>query len=190
VVDAIGQHLRAAREKKRISLSQAAAKTHIKIQHIEALEREDFGRIPAPTYVKGFIRMYAEFLDIDAAPLVKAYVDHHAPKGRSSIIPDNSSPPAADTPSSPRAWPWRAWLAQARALLVKVPWRRIGVAVAIALTLSVAVVGLSRWVSKARQQRAETTVVEAPKPLRRTPLAIAQEPREPYVDITASAGTP
>ena len=69
----LGQILKEAREKKNVTASQAAAATRMKIQTVEALERDDFSRMAAPMYAKGFIKLYAEYLGLDAAPLIREY---------------------------------------------------------------------------------------------------------------------
>lgn len=76
-MDSMGQKFRAAREKKKINVSKAAALTRIKMQHIEMMENNDFSKMPAPAYAKGFIRIYASFLGLDPVPLVQEYVDLH-----------------------------------------------------------------------------------------------------------------
>lgn len=73
----IGEQFRSAREHKRVSLSKAAASTHIKIQHLEAMESDDFSRMPAPAYAKGFIKLYAEYLGLEPAPLIEEYQARH-----------------------------------------------------------------------------------------------------------------
>ena len=85
----LGQILKEAREKKGVTASQAAAATRMKIQTIEALERDDFSRIAAPMYAKGFIKLYAEYLGLDATPLIREYMDLHAPKVRPPLTPEN-----------------------------------------------------------------------------------------------------
>ena len=50
-----GQTLRAAREAKGITTSELAARTHLLVQIVEGLENEDFRRIPAPSYGRGFV---------------------------------------------------------------------------------------------------------------------------------------
>ena len=72
-MDSIGQQLKAARERKGVTASQAAVATRMKVQQVEALERDDYSRLTVPTYAKGFLRLYAEYLGIDAAPLVSEY---------------------------------------------------------------------------------------------------------------------
>ena len=89
----LGQILKEAREKKNVTASQAAVATRMKIQTIEALERDDFSRIAAPMYAKGFIKLYAEYLGLDATPLIREYVDLHAPKVRPPLAPENGSQP-------------------------------------------------------------------------------------------------
>jgi len=78
-MDAIGQQLKAARERKGVTASQAAAATHLKVQHVEALEHDDYSRMPVPTYAKGFLRIYAEYLGLDPAPLLREYTLRHTP---------------------------------------------------------------------------------------------------------------
>jgi len=73
-MDTIGQQLKAARERKGVTASQAAAATHLKVQHVEALERDDYSRLTVPTYAKGFLRIYAEYLGLDPAPLLREYI--------------------------------------------------------------------------------------------------------------------
>lgn len=70
-----GKKLRAAREKKRISLDEAAAATKIKVDHLRALEEGDTASLPSPAYARGFIKIYGRYLDIDPAALLKQYED-------------------------------------------------------------------------------------------------------------------
>lgn len=70
-----GQTLRAAREAKGLSTSQVANETHILIQIVEDMENEVFKRIPAPIYGRGFIRLFAEAVGLEPAPLIQEYMD-------------------------------------------------------------------------------------------------------------------
>ena len=63
-----GSTLRAAREAKGLSTRQLADKTHLLAQQIEALEREDFSRIAAPIYGRGFVKLCCEVLEIEDKP--------------------------------------------------------------------------------------------------------------------------
>lgn len=61
----IGELLRAAREEKKIPVEQVTRETKISAQTIRALEQDDFGAFPSETYLKGFLRTYAQFLGLD-----------------------------------------------------------------------------------------------------------------------------
>ena len=61
----LGQTLRSAREAKGMTTSELAEKTHLLVQIVEGLENEDFRRIPAPIYGRGFIKLYCEQVGID-----------------------------------------------------------------------------------------------------------------------------
>ena len=108
-METIGQQLKAARDRKGVTASQAALATHLKVQHIEALERDDYSRLTVPTYAKGFLRIYADYLYLDPAPLLREYTLRYAqpaaarpgaetitaqmpPAGRSFKLPQFSLP--------------------------------------------------------------------------------------------------
>ena len=65
----LGELLRAQREKKGITLEQAAADTRIREKFLEALEAGDYQTLPGAVYTKGFLRNYAEYLDLDTETL-------------------------------------------------------------------------------------------------------------------------
>lgn len=65
----IGEILRAAREEKKLTVEQVNRETRISVQTLRSLERDDFGGFPSETYLKGFLRNYAEFLGLDGNAL-------------------------------------------------------------------------------------------------------------------------
>jgi cytoskeletal protein RodZ len=71
----LGDGLRAQRERKNITLEQAAADTRIREKFLKALEDGDYQSLPGPVYTRGFLRNYAEYLDLEADELVTLY--HH-----------------------------------------------------------------------------------------------------------------
>ena len=87
-MESIGQQLKAARERKGVTASQAAAATHMKVQHVEALERDDYSRLSVPTYAKGFLKIYAEYLGLDPVPLLRDYTLHHGPSAAAAAVPE------------------------------------------------------------------------------------------------------
>ncbi|MBI3945990.1 MAG: helix-turn-helix domain-containing protein [Armatimonadetes bacterium] len=72
-MEPIGETLRRAREARGLALQQAKDALHMHAGYLEALETEEFGRLPAPVYARAFLRQYARFLGLDPEPLVQAY---------------------------------------------------------------------------------------------------------------------
>ena len=69
----LGDILRAQRERKGIVLDQAADDTRIRLKFLRALEDGDHNALPGAVYTKGFLRNYAEYLDLDPGELVAVY---------------------------------------------------------------------------------------------------------------------
>ena len=69
----LGQLLREAREQKGVSLEQVEEATRVRQKFLQALEEENFGALPAETYVKGFLRTYATYLELDPDQLMALY---------------------------------------------------------------------------------------------------------------------
>jgi cytoskeletal protein RodZ len=61
----VGEILRTAREARKLSVEQVNRETKISVQTVRSLEQDDFGSFPSETYLKGFVRTYAEFLGLD-----------------------------------------------------------------------------------------------------------------------------
>ena len=69
----IGSSLREARLRHGYDLVEAEAGTKIRTKYLAALEDERFEVLPAPTYVKGFLHAYAEFLGLDGQLYVEEF---------------------------------------------------------------------------------------------------------------------
>lgn len=61
----------------RIDISEIEATTKIRAKYLRALENEEWGLLPGPTFIKSFLRTYAEALGIDPRPLVDEYRLQH-----------------------------------------------------------------------------------------------------------------
>jgi cytoskeleton protein RodZ len=89
----IGSSLREARERRSLSYGQVEADTAIRTRYIRALEDEDFHILPGPTYAKGFLRAYAEYLGLDGQPFVDEFNSrHHDPRAAIEHQPITSRP--------------------------------------------------------------------------------------------------
>jgi cytoskeleton protein RodZ len=69
----IGARLRAAREKRGLTLLQAAERLHVDAHVVQALEGEDFAALGADVYVRGHLRRYAEAVGESPAQLQQLY---------------------------------------------------------------------------------------------------------------------
>jgi cytoskeleton protein RodZ len=69
----IGNSLREARLRQGFELPRVEADTKIRAKYLRALEEEHFEVLPGETYVKGFLRTYAEYLGLDG----QLYVDEY-----------------------------------------------------------------------------------------------------------------
>jgi cytoskeleton protein RodZ len=67
----IGSSLREARLRQSLDFPELEQSTKIRAKYLRALEEEEFALLPAQTYVKGFLRAYAEYLGLDG----QLYVD-------------------------------------------------------------------------------------------------------------------
>ncbi len=66
----IGAFLAAKRGERGLTLQQAASATHIRLEHLSALEADEPELISAPVYARGYLRTYARYLGLDAESLV------------------------------------------------------------------------------------------------------------------------
>jgi cytoskeleton protein RodZ len=67
----IGNSLREARLRQGLDFPEIEQRTKIRSKYLRALEEEQFDLLPGQTYVKGFLRSYAEYLGLDG----QLYVD-------------------------------------------------------------------------------------------------------------------
>jgi helix-turn-helix protein len=86
----IGESLREARMRARIDVSEIEAKTKIRAKYLRALENEEWGLLPGPTFVKSFLRTYAQALGLDGKALVEEYRLHHESPGEAALEPVSS----------------------------------------------------------------------------------------------------
>src|SRR3954452_8987511 len=73
----IGTALREARMRARIDISEIEAETKIRAKYLRALENEEWDLLPGPTYVKSFLRTYADALGLDGKLLIEEYKLRH-----------------------------------------------------------------------------------------------------------------
>ncbi|MCA1595904.1 MAG: helix-turn-helix domain-containing protein, partial [Chloroflexi bacterium] len=75
----LGDVLRRSREEQGLSIQHVSDATHISVMYLQALESEQMDAFPADVYARGFLRSYASFLGLDAAPLLDDFQTLRAP---------------------------------------------------------------------------------------------------------------
>lgn len=82
----IGNSLREARVRQRLEHRDVELATKIRARYVRALEQEEFAILPGDTYIKGFLRAYADFLGLDG----QLYVDEYGSRFTSDSRDDRS----------------------------------------------------------------------------------------------------
>jgi hypothetical protein len=77
----IGNSLREARVRQGLDYSQVELATKIRAKYLRALEEEQFELLPTGTYIKGFMRSYADFLGLDGELYVDEYNSRYVAEG-------------------------------------------------------------------------------------------------------------
>ena len=72
-METIGYKLKSAREKIKMSRADVAKAVRINTQYVEAIENNEFHKLIAPIYARGFIKRYAQCVQLDPAPLMHQF---------------------------------------------------------------------------------------------------------------------
>ena len=123
----IGATLREARMRARIDISEIEAQTKIRAKYLRALENEEWDLLPGPTYVKSFLRTYADELGLDGKRLVEEYKLQHERLSDVELQP--IAPPGQRRQASGQR---------------SSPWRRVGAVLVVVLILVGALYFLGR----------------------------------------------
>jgi cytoskeleton protein RodZ len=105
----IGSTLREARMHARIDISEIESETKIRAKYLRALENEEWDLLPGPTYVKSFLRTYADALGLDGKLLIEEYKLRHERLSDVELQPI-APPGQRERRRPPRASFGRGWL--------------------------------------------------------------------------------
>jgi len=72
-MDELGTILQEARTARELTLEDVAQVTRIRVRYLEALEEGRYDVLPTPVHVRGFLRNYAQYLNLDPEPLIARY---------------------------------------------------------------------------------------------------------------------
>jgi cytoskeleton protein RodZ len=97
----LGAYLRRGRERSGLSIEAVAAGSRIVPRLVEALEADRQEFLPAPVYVRGFIRAYCEQIGADTEEALRLYDEQAAPPPSLTVQPKT---PEAPTVPAARRW--------------------------------------------------------------------------------------
>jgi cytoskeleton protein RodZ len=179
----IGETLREARMRQRLDIADVETRTKIRAKYLRALENEEFGMLPGPTFVKTFLRTYAELLGLDPHVLVEEYRSMHEHGDDLELQP--LGPPGVagrDRRQGPRLGPGSLALL----LLVGI----VAVLVAIGLASDDGGGGGAEQAAQPESTPTETRAEPAPEPPRPRRVTLRVTPVTPtYVCVDRGPGT-
>ena len=91
----IGETLREARMRQGFDIVDVEERTKIRAKYLRALENEEWGALPGPTFVKTFLRTYAEMVGVDPHLLVEEYRLSHEAQTEERDLQTLPGPPPA-----------------------------------------------------------------------------------------------
>ena len=145
-MDSIGETLREARHNKKASLEDASRATKIKFEILEQLEADEFDRIAAPAYTKGFLKLYSEYLGLDSQSITEAYLRSQGGLRRQGLHVETEKAIRARKPRE-----------------LQLPMRSVALVV-VALTIAVFGVMVAKGLHSRRAARAEPAI-QQPQPV-------------------------
>lgn len=83
----IGDILREERELRRVTIDDLAKRTRIRKEYITALEENQFEKLPAATFVKGYIQTYSRVFGFDAKPLLAVLRRDFKESAKGKLVP-------------------------------------------------------------------------------------------------------
>src|SRR4051794_18264974 len=102
VMPDIGATLQEARMRARIDISEVESATKIRAKYLRAIENEEWDMLPGPTFVKSFLRTYADYLGIDGRLLVEEYKLRYEPAPSETELQALGPPVGPRRPRAPR----------------------------------------------------------------------------------------
>ena len=114
----LGVLLTRAREKLSLSQKDIASRLNLKVEYIAALDTNDFDKLPAPTYVRGYIRSYARAINLNADSLINLY--EGIAEAPPEILPDVS--PVVQTSSRDKPVKAITYLVTLTTVILVIAW--------------------------------------------------------------------
>ena len=159
-----GARLASQRQSAGLGVTDVAAQLRLHPNQVRAIEQEDLARLPAPAYVRGFVRSYARMLKIDPSPLLSDLNAKLEPARESVVEGGVTDYSAARAASRERKFP--QWM--------------FGSALLVLIAL-----GVVGWLATQQQLASPTSVAVATPPA----AALVPAPSEPAAPVITNQTT-
>jgi cytoskeleton protein RodZ len=83
----VGELLQEERELRRISLEELSQRTRIRLEYLQALELNQFEKLPAATFVKGYIKTYGQLFGFEYQPLLALLRRDYGESAKGQLVP-------------------------------------------------------------------------------------------------------
>jgi transcriptional regulator with XRE-family HTH domain len=98
--NALGEVLRKQRKARGISLVEVSEHTKVGKRYLEALENGEYNLLPGESYIRGFLRAYAKYLELDDEVLLRQYLEFRQQEAqRPESYPDRAREKGEVNPS-------------------------------------------------------------------------------------------
>ena len=178
-MESVGQILRDARERKELTTSQVAAATRIGKQTIEEIERDDFDRIPAKVYARGFLRIYAEVVGVDPDEILELFqqqINEVAPPAPQDVTPELALEPGTESAPGESSQGGKVFASALAEFMTSDRLRQVGAILCTVVVVILVASGLKQCVHRvARDLSGEDRGLDEP-------LKFIDEPPEPYIE--------
>jgi len=89
----VGEILRRARDEKGLTLDHIEEKIKIRKKFLQALEENAWNKLPSLPYIKGFLRNYSSFLNLNADEMLAVFRRQYLFEEKDELIPESISNP-------------------------------------------------------------------------------------------------
>ena len=154
----IGDTLRRERQRRNIDLPEIAGQLKISVRFLEAIEHDDFGKLPGGVFTKSFVRQYADLLGLDADEIAAEVGHVLEPEPALSEIPGKHKP---DVPGIELQMGEESWQSVRERPAALPSWFRAGL---LLVTLMLVCSGVYWWFQRPHHPVLAHEVSPPPKP--------------------------
>ena len=182
----IGDTLRRQRQKRNLDLPEIAGKLKISVRFLEAMEHDDFAKLPGGVFTKSFVRQYAGFLGLDADEIAAEVGQVLDPE---PALPEIPGKPKPDVPGIELVMGEQNWQSVRERPVALPSWFRAGM---LLVTLMLVCSGVYWWFQRPHHPVLAHEVSPPPKPAPapQAVIPVSQPVETPPVTVTPTPVPP